>query len=143
MHPHEEALFKRFVAYPRRKRLLTLLADPKKRQKLLNELYHFHDLDPRFAHRIAPREQFAEKIYAVLRSKGAPASCYVMSDDADLDGRDMDLREALERTVGQGGGTFLSCLPGQLAYYEGEEPNERYILERLPTSSQGAGPTSG
>jgi hypothetical protein len=27
-------------------------------------------------------------------------------------------------------GTFLSCIPGQLAYFEGEEAGERYILAR-------------
>jgi len=25
---------------------------------------------------------------------------------------------------------FLSCIPGKLGYFEGEERNERYILER-------------
>jgi hypothetical protein len=27
-------------------------------------------------------------------------------------------------------GTLLSCIPGKLAYYEGEGPSDRCILER-------------
>jgi len=32
--------------------------------------------------------------------------------------------------VGWHDGTFISCIPGKLAYFEGEGLNERYILER-------------
>ena len=40
------------------------------------------------------------------------------------------LRAALEKTVGTGSGTIISCIAGKLAYFEGEEQNQRYILER-------------
>ena len=39
-------------------------------------------------------------------------------------------KEALEKIVGLRMGAFISCIPGVLAYFEGEETNERYILER-------------
>ena len=42
----------------------------------------------------------------------------------------MPLHDALNDVVGSSDGTFVSCIPGKLAYFEGEEPNERYILER-------------
>lgn len=48
-----------------------------------------------------------------------------MSENATLDGREVSLTEALRETVGSGMGTLLSCIPGRLGYYEGEEPNER------------------
>lgn len=47
-----------------------------------------------------------------------------------LDLRHMQLRDALRDTVGFGVGTFISCIVGQLAYFEGEEPGSRYICER-------------
>jgi hypothetical protein len=53
-----------------------------------------------------------------------------MSASSDLDGQETDLRQVLDEVVGYQSGTFVSCLPGQLGYFEGEEPNERYILER-------------
>ncbi len=42
----------------------------------------------------------------------------------------MLLTDALAAVVGRGFGTILVCIPGSLAYYEGEDPGERYILER-------------
>jgi len=39
-------------------------------------------------------------------------------------------RGALEEVMGHGMGTLLSSIPGKLAYYEGEGPSDRCILER-------------
>jgi hypothetical protein len=41
-----------------------------------------------------------------------------------------ELHEVLEAVVGRFQGTFVSCIPGRLAYFEGERENDRYILER-------------
>jgi hypothetical protein len=54
-----------------------------------------------------------------------------MSEQTELDGSLMPVADALNRVVGHGCGTFLSCVPGKLGYYEGEDPEERYLL-RLP-----------
>jgi hypothetical protein len=40
------------------------------------------------------------------------------------------LRDAINQILGVGHGTLLSCVPGRLGYFEGEDPGERYILER-------------
>jgi hypothetical protein len=40
----------------------------------------------------------------------------------------MDLLAALELVIGSGLGTVISCIPGKLAYYEGELPGDRYVL---------------
>jgi hypothetical protein len=53
-----------------------------------------------------------------------------MSSDNELDGREMDLSEALKDIIGRGQGAFVSCVPGRLAYFESEELNERYICHR-------------
>ena len=127
--PDEEALIRAFVLPGRRERFPTLPANPKARRKLVLQFAHLHDLDPRFAHRIAPRDQTVEKIYQVLKEKGAPEMCHVMGEGG-LDGRDVGLREALEEIVPSSFGNFISCVPGRLGYFGGEESNERYILER-------------
>lgn len=44
----------------------------------------------------------------------------------------MDLSDALIQVIGRGQGTFISCIPGELAYFEGEEPRERHICRRKP-----------
>jgi hypothetical protein len=54
----------------------------------------------------------------------------LLAEDAALDGRRMPLVDALNEVVGRGMGAFVSCLPGRLAFYEGEDTGERYLLER-------------
>lgn len=127
--PHEDALIRAFIAPSRRQRFLKLLSSPKARRKLLGELPHLYDLDPRFAHRIPPDYQTVDAIYRRLKEKGAPDTCHVMGMSG-LDGREVNLREALEEIADVSFGNFLSCIPGKLGYFAGEDPNERYILER-------------
>jgi len=135
LNVHEEALIRTFFVRNRRERLLSLLSSQKRRKEALALLSHLRDLDPRFARRLESAQQSPEIIAQVLRKKGAPSVCHVISEHHSLDGRIMLLTQALESIVGSGIGTLLSCIPGQLAYYEGEEPSERYILEKLHSSN--------
>lgn len=127
----EEKLLRSFVVPEKREQYMSRLALPNARQKFMNShFFHMRDLDPRFAARIDRSEQTAGEIYLMLRERGAPSHCYVLSGSSDRDGTETDLRQALEETVGSVGGTFLSCVHGALAYFEGEEPNERFLLQR-------------
>jgi hypothetical protein len=129
MNP-EESLIRAFVAPSRQARLLALLGSPKHRRKLTGSLAHFQALDSRFVVRIAPVQQQPADIEVLLRKHGAPDICHVLSENSALDGRDMSLGEALHAVVGRGMGTFLSCIPGQLAYFESEELGSRVLLVR-------------
>jgi hypothetical protein len=42
----------------------------------------------------------------------------------------MLLEAALEDTIGGLGGVIVSCIPGRLAYFDGEDIGDWYILER-------------
>lgn len=126
---HEAEFIKRFVVSQRRRRYLSLLESHKGRQKLLEALDHFDEFDPQYARLVPADSQTVDHIEALLKRKGALDSCHVTSSNADIDDREMPIREALRQTVGRGSGTIISCIPGKLAYFEGEEPNQRYILE--------------
>jgi hypothetical protein len=126
----EAAFIRAFITPAKRDRLVELLGRPKRRQDVLRRLYHFADLDPRFIGNIPAAEDSVEGVEALLRSKGAPDMCYAISTDLELDGRTVTLREALTRIRGRGHGTLLSCVPGSLGYFEGEEIGARYVLER-------------
>lgn len=116
MHP-EKAFFEAFASVAKRQRYADLLQSKRGRQKILDSLDHFNfkDLDPRFCRKLAPGEGDTSAIARALRELGAPAVCYVMSSWRKNDGREMDLLEALEDTVGGGMGTIISCVPGELA----------------------------
>lgn len=126
----EQSLIHAFIARDHRRRWLTLRRTPRGRQKLRAQLAHLQHLDPRFAQLIASNQQTKYQIESLLKRRGAPEFCYVLSEDPQLDGRQMGLSEALDHIVGAGMGSLVSCVPGHLGYYEGEEPNERYLLIR-------------
>lgn len=110
--------------------MLGLLGMPKKRKKLVDLLDHLKGLDDRFATRLDPQSQNARAVTALLRDAGAPSTCFALSSDPDLDGRELPLGEAVETTFEGEYGTFLICIPGHLAYFQGEEVGERYLLRR-------------
>jgi hypothetical protein len=125
---HEEELIRAFFARTKRERYLEIVSKPKKREKFLLELGHFKALDPRYLVQIPPSKQHAPDIAVILTQKGSPPSCWVTSEDSEIDGKEMPLADALRKIVGNGMGTFLSCVPGRLAYFEDEDG--RWILER-------------
>ena len=95
---------------------------------------YFDYLDERLASATALGDPVS--IGKMLRRKGAPANCHVMSGVLpDLDGREVPLFEALSAIVGSGMPSIVICRPSQLAYFEGEHESgapPRYVLERRP-----------
>jgi len=130
MNPHERAFVDSFVQSDRRERALLCLNNRKKRRKFVHEFAHHgtHILTPECLRSIKPSQQHPDSIYALLRGLGAPDTCYVISEDSNFDGKEMELLAALKQIVGYGMGTVISCLPG-LGYFEGEL-RERYILQK-------------
>ena len=88
------------------------------------------NLAPRLAQQIIGSEAFTGPLEAMLRKRGAPPDCYVLSANSALDGREMRLGEALEAIIGMGSGTFVSCIPGRLGFYEYEDMKSSYLLSR-------------
>ena len=125
----EVEMVRAFFVPSKRERYLEMIAKPKKRQKFLNELCHFKALDPRYRFAVPKVERTTGQIAAFLHRKGAPDLCWVTSENRELDGKRMPLLQALNETLGRQMGTFLSCIPGKLAYFEDED--DRWILERL------------
>jgi hypothetical protein len=130
MNDHERG-FLTFLAEPTKRRLQTLLELGEKRRRDVRELLHHSvRLDPRFAHRLSGSEAFSEPVEANLRRRGSPSTCYLLAANSDLDGREMSLGEALNAIIGMGGGAFVSCIPGQLGFYEYEDMKSSYLLSR-------------
>ena len=51
-----------------------------------------------------------------------------MLADANLDGKELELESVLERVFDSDTGTILSCLPGRLGFFSGED--EKLLLAR-------------
>src|SRR5579859_1338982 len=118
---HERKLVTSFILPARQSRYLELFERPKRRGDITSSLAHFKHLDLSYAVQIASREQHVPDILRLFQSMGAPENCYAISENGDLDGKEIALAKALKEVVGAGMGTFLSCIPGKLAYFEDEE----------------------
>lgn len=54
-----------------------------------------------------------------LQKHDAPATCYVIGGEQDVDGLTLSLDEAVDYAIGTTEGTFISCVPGMLGLFEG------------------------
>ena len=126
MNAHEEAIVRAFIDPTRRARWLEALASAKRRVRMLDRLNHCRDLDERYAILLASNTD----VLALLRSRGAPGTCYVFSCTGAIDGRMLPLAEAIFAAEAGGWGTIISCIPGRLAYYYDECGERRMLLER-------------
>jgi hypothetical protein len=130
MNDHERG-FLAFLAEPTKRRFETLLARGERRRRDVREMLdHSVRLDPKFAQHLTGSDAFPKRVEAMLRKRGAPSTCFVLAANTDLDGREMPLGEALEAIIGIGNGAFVSCVPGQLGFYEYEDMKSSYLLSR-------------
>ena len=130
MNEHERG-FLAFLAEPTKRRMETLLDLGEKRRRDVRDLLdHSVRFDPRFSRHLTGNDAFAGPVEAMLLKAGAPSSCYVLAADSDIDGREMPLREALDAIIGMGDGAFVSCIPGQLGFFEYEEMRSSYLLSK-------------
>ena len=125
MKEHEEGLIK-FVVKNKQDRERILLATPNKRKKFISHLGHYDLFDETYCIQIKYRDPIMN--YNYLVSLGSPEKCYAISEMDNIDGGIVNLLDALILIIGSDFGTVISCIPGKLAFYEGE--NERYILNK-------------
>ena len=131
MNLHEEQLIKNFIVASKRERYLSMFESRRGRSKLIEGFYHLRDLDVDLATKVPSGEQSTKRIFQILKNKAAPDICYVISTNDKLDGKEAMLLNVLEEIVGTcNDGTFVSCIPGKLGYYEGEDIDTRLILEK-------------
>jgi hypothetical protein len=129
---HEEGIVKSFIIRERQSRYLEFLNRLKRRASFTGELAHFKHLDPAFAQPVPPSDQTVAGISKLLKEKRAPENCWAISESSELDGQLFPVVDALKEVLGRGIGTFLSCTPGVLGYFEDEDV--RFILYRSPES---------
>jgi hypothetical protein len=123
---HELLLIKTFVTKERQERYLNLIATEKGRKKFRTYLSHFSDLNDKYCipHSLVSYPQ----LYDLLKSEGAPDVCYVISENSKYDLKTLPIMDATKQLFNSGIAFFLSCVPGRLVYYEGEDSTRRFVL---------------
>jgi hypothetical protein len=126
---HEALFVNAFVIPERRQRWLESLASTRKRERFLFRLADGRDFNHDLMRRLEVKSKEPSFIASALQRDGAQEDCYIISCVRELDGRYLDLFQALQNVVGLGLGSVISCLPGKLAFYESETAGERWILK--------------
>ena len=128
MNDHESG-FLQFLVEPNRRRLKELLEMGEKRRNYLrSRLHHSVRLDPRYSQQLNGQDVSANALAPLLRKYGAPSDCYIFGSHEELDGRTMPLHDALDEVISIGAGTFISCVPGRLGFFQYEALNPTAYL---------------
>lgn len=134
----EKEIVKSFFDRKVQERMLHELFSPKKRDHALNRLCHQYTkmLKEKYMFEILPPNSDPEYVHKLLVKNGAGEMCYSLSYNEEIDGKEMPLLEALQHAVGFGFPSIISCVPGELAYFEAEQgfgSPPRYLLKRPKT----------
>lgn len=131
----EEEMVKAFFEKEVQERMLHELFSPKKRGQALNRLCHQYSrmLKGKYMIEIPLPNSDPAAIYKLLKAEGAEKTVYSLSYNEKIDGKELLLLEALEGSVGFGMPSIISCISGELAYFEAEQgfgPPPRFLLKR-------------
>ena len=55
---------------------------------------------------------------------------WIISEDSSIDASELPLEEAMNHVWGLQRGAILSCIPGKLAFFRGEEMKSECLLTR-------------
>lgn len=125
---HENTLVRSFIYKEKQERYLNLFKTEKGRIKFRKYIPHFHDLNIKYIEPInfiySPQE-----LINLLKSKNAPAMCYVICENSKYDAQLVELNDVIKKLFNSGFAYFLSCIPGHLVYYESEDSSERILLQ--------------
>ena len=122
-------VIKNFVVKHKRARYLAMTEKPNKSGGYgFGELAHFvRNLDLRFCKKIPSGSQYDGFVLNEIKSLTRTTECYIMHEKSELDGKWMDLKEALNKILGHNLGAFIIVDNGTIIYHESETIKERYI----------------
>lgn len=129
----ETIIVKTFFEKRIQERVLFELFSPKKRKDAIGRLNHHYKktLNEKYMIEIPKPNSNYLHIADLLKKHGAGDKCYVISWSDCIDGQELSLMTALEKAVGLGMPTLISCSPNKLIYFEAEQgfgSPSRYII---------------
>ena len=122
----EIKVIKKFIAKPKQDRYIQFVSSPKNRHKFIGDLSHFNFLQLDKFDKVNGNE--TEIIMTRLhKRKMFDTNCYVISENEEIDTKVLDIKSAINETVGYGMGTILVFGNADIIFYECETMNIRYI----------------
>ena len=132
---YEKKLIDAFFNKSIRERIKFELFSTNKRKDAIGRLSHNWDLllNAKYMIKIQKPNSDYNTIAQQLRDYGALDICYTISYDDEIDGKYLSLHTALEKVIGFGMPSIVSCVSDKLAYFESEQcygAPPRFILKK-------------
>lgn len=126
----EIKVIKRFVDKAKQDRYIQFVSSPKNRRKFIVDLAHFNFFRLDLFIDVKGNEE--QTILQALYKNGVTdKTCYIISENSDLDTKTLDTRKAINYTVGYRMGTILVFGDADMIFFESETMNTRYISKRV------------
>ena len=123
-------VIKKFVDKAKQERYIQFVSSLKNRDKFIRDLAHFNFFKWDLFESVKGNEEQA--ILQAIQENGVPdKTCYVISENADIDTKTLDIKEAISETIGYGMGTILVFGDADMIYFESESMNTRYISKKV------------
>lgn len=133
-HALERAAIEAFADDAAKERMLFLVGRHKRRNDLLGIIHTSRFLAPSVLVKLPPeslvhnRDMGLQALLALLKKLGIGPTCYAISALRSLDGQSVPFKQALDECFMNTVETLLFDPTGQMGYFEGGHPNDRYIL---------------
>jgi hypothetical protein len=126
----EIKVIRKFVEKAKQHRYIQFVSSTKNRSKFIKDLPHFNFFNWDLFDAVKGNEE--QIILKALQRNGvAYKTCYVISENANIDAKTLDTKVAISETVGSGMGAILVFGDADMIYFESEEMNGRFISKKL------------
>ena len=125
----EIKVIKRFVDTAKQDRYIQFVSSSKNRHKFVSDLSHFKFFKWDLLDAVQGNEEQAI-LQALQRNGVADKTCYVISENRNIDTKTINTKKAIIETVGYGMGTILVFGDADMIYFESETVNTRYISKK-------------
>ena len=126
----ELKVIKKFVDKTKQDRYIQFVLSPKNRHKFINELSHFNSFKWDLFEPVKGIEEQAI-LQALQKNSVADKTCYIISENTDIDTKTLNIKEAISKTVGYGMGAILVFGDADIIYFESETINSRFISKGI------------
>lgn len=122
----EVKVIEKYISIEKQKRYSLFVSSVKNRYKLINDLPHFKHF------RWEMLDKVQGDIFSIVTGRlnlasVSPNTCYVISENQDIDGEIVNTEIAFKTINGYGMATVLVFGNAEFIYYEDEEPNRRFM----------------
>ena len=124
----ESEFIRRFIVADKQERYLCLLKGRKHRAKFLDELNHNLAYDKTKATILEEKYKEAQHLLSLLASMYVDATCHLVADSNDLDGRSLRNELAAPELLNNHFGALIICSPKPIVIYKEEDIGDLILL---------------